>query len=232
MYVMGCAFFSHRSVPLKASLYESEVARISGGVFVYGIVDYGEEGDSVHFFLIAVKKRHYGYGFERSGAVLSTPSLFGAYFDDILVAGGAIGEHNARQEVVLKRIKDYGIRVRLDKCAFLQTEITYLEFVTNAQGRRPDPEKIKAIQKMPAPKDVSQLRSFLGLINFYGNFVKDLHNLRAPLDTLTKEDVVYTWTPECQSSFDKIKAVLSSDLLLTHFDPSLPIIVAADASNY
>ncbi|KAK6765279.1 hypothetical protein RB195_025275 [Necator americanus] len=155
-----------------------------------------------------------------------------AYLVDILVTGRTIGEHNARLEAVLKRIQDYGFRFRLDKCAFLQTEITYLGFVINAQGRRPDPGKIKAIQKMPAPKDVSQLRSFLGLINFYGNFVKDLHNLRAPLDALTEKDVVYTWTSECQSSFDKIKAVLSSDLLLTHFNPSLPIIVAADASNY
>ncbi|KAK6736005.1 hypothetical protein RB195_018964 [Necator americanus] len=85
---------------------------------------------------------------------------------------------------------------------------------------------------MPAPKDVSQLRSFLGLINFYGNFIKDLHNLRALLDTLTIMDVVYTWTQECQSSLDKIKVILSSDLLLTHFDLSLPIIVAVDASNY
>ncbi|KAK6755999.1 hypothetical protein RB195_014409 [Necator americanus] len=114
----------------------------------------------------------------------------------------------------------------------LLTEINYLGFLINTQGRRPDTEKTKAIHKMPAPNDVSQLLSFLGFITFYGNFVKDLHNLRAPLDTITKKDVVYTWTPECQSSFDKIKAILSSDLLLTHFDPSFPIIVAADASNY
>ncbi|KAK6060563.1 hypothetical protein COOONC_01777 [Cooperia oncophora] len=49
---------------------------------------------------------------------------------------------------------------------------------------------------MPAPTDINQLRSFLGLINFYGNFVKDLHNLRAPLDALTKKDAVYKWTQE------------------------------------
>ncbi|KAK6756000.1 hypothetical protein RB195_014409 [Necator americanus] len=151
-----------------------------------------------------------------------------AYLDDILVTGRTIGEHSAR----LERIQDYGLRVLLDKCAFLQTEINYLGFLINTQGRRPDTEKTKAIHKMPAPNDVSQLLSFLGFITFYGNFVKDLHNLRAPLDTITKKDVVYTWTPECQSSFDKIKAILSSDLLLTHFDPSFPIIVAADASNY
>ncbi|KAK6056916.1 hypothetical protein COOONC_05573 [Cooperia oncophora] len=56
---------------------------------------------------------------------------------------------------------------------------------------------------MPAPTDVSQLRAFLGLINFYGNFVKDLHDLRAPLDALTKKDAVYKWSPECKTSFNK-----------------------------
>ncbi|PIO77827.1 reverse transcriptase [Teladorsagia circumcincta] len=155
-----------------------------------------------------------------------------AYLDDILVTGRTIDEHNTRLDAVFQRIQDYGFRVRLEKCSFLQTQIKYLGFVINAQGRRPDPDKVKAIQKMPAPNDVSQLRAFLGLINFYGNFVKDLHNLRAPLDALTKKDAVYTWTPECQSSFNKIKAILNSDLLLTHYDPNLPIIVAADASNY
>ncbi|KAK6761340.1 hypothetical protein RB195_022414 [Necator americanus] len=117
-----------------------------------------------------------------------------AYLDDMLVTGRIIGEHSARLEAVFKRIQDYGFRVRIDNCAFLQTEITYLKFVINAQGRHPDPEKIKAIQKMPAPKDVSQLRSFLGLINFYENFVKDLHNLRPSLDTYEKGCCLHTDT--------------------------------------
>ncbi|PIO73592.1 reverse transcriptase [Teladorsagia circumcincta] len=100
-----------------------------------------------------------------------------AYLDDILVTGRTIDEHNTRLDAVFQRIQDYGFRVRLEKCSLLQTQIKYLSFVNKAQGRRPDPDKVKAIQKMPTPKDVSQLRAFLGLINFYGNFVKDLHNL-------------------------------------------------------
>ncbi|EYC16482.1 hypothetical protein Y032_0033g2680 [Ancylostoma ceylanicum] len=143
-----------------------------------------------------------------------------AYLDDIIVTGRTVDEHNARLNAVFQRIHDYGFHVRLEKCAFLQTEIN-LGFVINAEGRRPDPKKIEAIHKMPHPKDVSQLRAFLGLVNFFGTFGKDLHNFRAPLDALTKKDAVYTWTPECQSSFDRIKATLKSDLLLTHFNPVL-----------
>ncbi|PIO56101.1 reverse transcriptase [Teladorsagia circumcincta] len=155
-----------------------------------------------------------------------------AYLDDIIVTGKTINEHNVRLEAVLRRIHDYGFRVRLEKCSFLQTEIRYLGFIVNAKGRQPDPAKIEAIHNMPPPKNVSQLRAFLGLVNFYGNFVKNLHNLRVPLDALTKKDATFLWTPACQSSFDRIKAILKSDLLLTHYDPSLPIVVAADASNY
>nr|CDJ81316.1 RNA-directed DNA polymerase (reverse transcriptase) and Integrase domain containing protein [Haemonchus contortus] len=155
-----------------------------------------------------------------------------AYLDDIIVTGKTIEEHNSRLEAVFRRIQDFGFRLRLEKCSLLHTEIRYLGFVIDAEGRRPEPTKIEAIQKMPIPKDVSQLRAFLGLVNFYGTFVRELHNLRAPLDALTKNDAAFTWSPECQSCFDRIKKTLKSDLLLAHYEPTLPLIVAADASNY
>ncbi|PIO76513.1 ABC transporter, ATP-binding protein, partial [Teladorsagia circumcincta] len=103
---------------------------------------------------------------------------------------------------------------------------------SSSTGRRPDPDEVKVMRKMPTSEDVSQLRTFLSLISFYGNFVKDLHNLRTPLDAYTEKDGVYTWIPECQSSFKEIKAILNSDLLLAYYNPNLPIIMAAETPNH
>uniref|UniRef100_A0A8R1EKI3 RNA-directed DNA polymerase n=1 Tax=Caenorhabditis japonica TaxID=281687 RepID=A0A8R1EKI3_CAEJA len=155
-----------------------------------------------------------------------------AYLDDIIISGGTVEEHNSRVKAVMQRIADYGFRIRIEKCKFLMKQIVFLGFVIDEHGRRPDPEKVADIQKMPAPTNVSQLRSFLGLIQFYGAFVKELFELRPPLNELTKKDQEFIWSPKCQKAFERIKEILQSDLLLTQFDPKLPIIVAADASQY
>ncbi|PIO55445.1 hypothetical protein TELCIR_23168 [Teladorsagia circumcincta] len=119
----------------------------------------------------------------------STAGLEGtaAYLDDIIVTGTTIDEHNTRLKALFQRIHEYGFRVRLEKCSFLQTGICYLGFIINADGRRPDPSKIEAVRKMPPPRDATKLRAFLGLINCYGASVKELHDIRVALDALTKK---------------------------------------------
>ncbi|PIO65501.1 hypothetical protein TELCIR_12825 [Teladorsagia circumcincta] len=99
-------------------------------------------------------------------------------------------------------------------------------------GRRPDPKKIEVIKQMPSPKDLPQLRSLLGLLSHYGSFVKEMRSLRAPLDALLAKNAKFKWTRTCEECFNRAKEILTSDLLLAHYDPSQDIIVAADASNY
>ena len=85
---------------------------------------------------------------------------------------------------------------------------------------------------MPRPTNVGTLRSFLGMINYYNAFLPSLHNIRAPLIRLLAQNFPWCWSVECEHAFVKLKSLLTSDLLLTHYDPQKPIIVAADASSY
>ena len=155
-----------------------------------------------------------------------------AYLDDIIIMGRTPAELHDRTTAVLQRIQEYGFRLHPEKCEFFLQSIQYLGFIFDENGRHPNPENIRAIQQMPPPADVPQLRSFLGLVSYYSAFLPSMHNVRAPLNQLLQKDSTWNWSPDCQRAFAQLKSMLSSDLLLTHFNPQLPIIVAADASNY
>ncbi|XP_055523003.1 uncharacterized protein K02A2.6-like [Wyeomyia smithii] len=154
------------------------------------------------------------------------------YLDDVIVGGRDENEHSRNLHAVLHRIQEYGFTIRLEKCAFGQHKIRYLGHMLDRQGLRPDPDKIQAIKDMPAPKDLTGVRSFLGALNYYGKFVPNMRTLRYPLNELLKSSTsTFKWTPACQSAFEKFKAILSSELLLTHYDPMQEIVVSADASS-
>ena len=111
-------------------------------------------------------------------------------------------------------------------------KIKYLGHIIDKDGRRPDPERATAVKDTPASDNVTTLQSFLGLANYYQSFIKNLHELRAPLNELLTKDKKWRWTLECQTALNQIKKALTSDLFLTHYDPKLEIIVASDASSY
>lgn len=153
------------------------------------------------------------------------------YFDDILIAAPTIEAHNAALKEVFKRLAEHNMRVRLEKCNFFQTQVKYLGIIVDRDGQRPDPAKTAAIATMPAPANAPQLRSYLGALTFYSRFIKSMATIRAPLNQLLKQGVDYIWNEECESAFVRFKEIILSDLLLTHYDPRLPIVVAADASQ-
>ncbi|VDL96074.1 unnamed protein product [Schistocephalus solidus] len=108
----------------------------------------------------------------------------------------------------------------------------YLGFIIDQDSRHPDPDNIDATKQMPLPKDVDSLRSFLGVMIHYSSFLPEMHRLRHPMNEIFKKDVKWALSRECQQSFEEVKTMLSSGLLLTDVNPDLKIILAADASNY
>nr|XP_040226826.2 uncharacterized protein K02A2.6-like [Anopheles coluzzii] len=153
------------------------------------------------------------------------------YLDDIIIGGPSEAEHDATVVEVLNRIQNYGFTLRAEKCHFRVNQIKYLGHIIDSHGLRPDAQKVEAIRKLPEPTNLTEVRSFLGAINYYGRFVPNMRNLRYPLDDLLKAGVEFRWTSECRKAFESFKTILASDLLLTHYDPKQAIIVSADASS-
>ncbi|XP_058456713.1 uncharacterized protein K02A2.6-like [Malaya genurostris] len=154
-----------------------------------------------------------------------------SFLDDFIIHTTTDAEHERTLNALFSRLQQFGFRLRLEKCNFGQSSIKFIGHIIDAKGIRPDPAKISAIVQMPCPTDVSQIRSFLGAVNFYGKFVREMHKLRRPLDNLLKKDNPIVWSQQCQEAFINIKKVLQSDLLLTHYNPALNIVVAGDASK-
>ena len=122
--------------------------------------------------------------------------------------------------------------MKRDKCAFLQPSVEYLGHKVNAEGLHALPSKVEAILQAPAPNNLQELRSFLGLLNYYGKFIPNLATLIHPLNSLLQHAKPWAWTKECSQAFQQAKEALSSSSVLVHYDPTLPISLAGDASAY
>ena len=154
------------------------------------------------------------------------------YLDDILLCGKDNHDHARKLRQVLNILQKAGFVLKKDKCEIGLASVSYLGFVIDREGLRPNPLKIKAIMDAPAPKDLTQLRSYLGMINFYRKFLRNAADLLEPLNRLLRNDNSFHWGPEQENAFVKSKSLLVESDLLVHFDPSKPIVVTVDSSSY
>ncbi|XP_058444176.1 uncharacterized protein K02A2.6-like [Malaya genurostris] len=154
------------------------------------------------------------------------------FLDDIRVTGSNDTEHLQRLEEVLKRLSSYNMRINLDKCQFFANEIEYCGYLINKEGIHKVKKKIDAVQNMPVPENKDQVRSFVGLVNYYGRFFPNLSTMLYPLNNLLKNTVPFVWTKQCEEAFNKVKQEMQSDKFLVHYDTTLPLVLATDASPY
>ncbi|XP_031571846.1 uncharacterized protein K02A2.6-like [Actinia tenebrosa] len=150
--------------------------------------------------------------------------------DDILITGPTEGKHMENLEKVLKQLSVHGLRANPQKCAFLQDKIEFCGHEIDAQGLHKKKDKVEAILKAPRPKDVKEVRSFLGLVNYYNKFLPNLATVIQPLNQLLEQGTEWEWSKDCERAFLKAKEMITSNQVLTHYDPKLPLRLACDAS--
>lgn len=165
------------------------------------------------------------------------------YLDDILVFSKTFPEHLVRLRTVFTRLQDTGLKVKVGKCHFLQSEVIFLGHQISAEGIATDPNKISAVKQWPIPTTLKALRSFLGFCGYYRRFVPGFSKIAGTLHDLVNQclhegppakanqKVISGWSPECQASFDTLKEKLTSAPVLGFADFSAPFLLEIDASN-
>ena len=152
--------------------------------------------------------------------------------DDILITDRNRDEHLANLQETLRIIKACGLRLKKEKCVFFAPEIEYLGYCINSEGVSPVEPKITPILNLPIPTNITQLKLFLGALNFYHRHLPNSSHVLEPLHKLLRKDTSWHWSQSQQEAFEKAKKLLCSTGLLVHYDQEKPLLLSCDASPY
>ena len=151
--------------------------------------------------------------------------------DDVLCWDNSYSEHLNRVRSILTRCRQHGISLNRDKLVFAKTNVKFCGYEVTEFGVKAEPAKVKAISDFPVPCNITDLRSFLGLVNQLAEFSPHIAEAASSLRGLLKKKNAFIWTPDHQESFDKVKAALVSPPVLAYFDYNLPTMLQTDASK-
>ena len=154
------------------------------------------------------------------------------YLDDILIWSNDLAQHRKVVREVLSRLQQYDLYLRPKKCQFEQAEIEYLGMIIREGQVSMDPTKTEAITSWPKPKNLRDVRSFIGFANFYRRFIKDFSKIARPLHDLTKKDVPFSWGIAQQMAFDRLKEAFVTNPVLAMWDATSPTRITVDASGF
>eukprot|EP00731_Ephydatia_muelleri_P012378 Em0006g1272a len=169
---------------------------------------------------------------EDNGQLLQGIPKVIVYIDDILITGSTDKEHLETLEKVLYKLKEAGIHLNKDKCFFLQESVVYLGYKIDKNGIHPLAEKVEAVKNAPEPKNITELKSYLGLLTYYSRFLPRMATMLAQLYRLLQAKIPWNWTQKEKMAFENSKNLLLSAKVLVHFDPNKELILACDASSY
>lgn len=154
-----------------------------------------------------------------------------AYLDDVLIPARNIEEMFERLEEVLKIFREHHLTLKLSKCRFFETSVNYLGYKISSQGIQPDETKVLAVKNFPIPRNIHEVRQFLGLTGYFRKFIKGYGEVARPLTSLLKKDATWQWLDAQERAFSLLKDRLISMPILALYDPTLETELHTDASS-
>nr|GEW61427.1 Toll/interleukin-1 receptor (TIR) domain-containing protein [Tanacetum cinerariifolium] len=158
--------------------------------------------------------------------------LMVVYLDGIVVYSHTLEEHVLHLKQVFQVLRDNEIYVKLEKCSFAQDEVEFLGHKIKDGGLMMDGAKIKAIQDWKPPNKVTELRSFLGLVNYYRRFIMGYSAISSSLTDLLKKNKAWIWDEECQATFESLKKAVMKEPVLRLPYVTMPFELHTDASDF
>ena len=152
------------------------------------------------------------------------------YIDDFLTFSENFKEHVKHLHEVCRRLRDAGLKINVSKCKFSYDEVRFVGNNISADGVKPSADRVEAVRNMSEPTTLKQLRSFLGLANWYRKFIQNFAHIADPLFNVCKSKESFSWGDEQEAAFAEIKHALCQAPILAHFDPSLETRLYTDAS--
>jgi len=153
------------------------------------------------------------------------------YIDDILTWGKTFKEMLENLREVLSRVLASGLKLKPSKCEFFKDELVYLGHKISMAGVTCDPGKVSAVKDWPVPTNLREVRSIVGMASYYRKFIPKFSEIAKPLTTLTKKNVQFRWSPECQLAFETLKQKLISSPILSFPKAEGQLILETDACN-
>ena len=154
------------------------------------------------------------------------------FLDDILIYSKTLSDHQQHVKQVMEKLKEKKLFANKEKCAFFTTSTSFLGHVINGDGIKMMNDKVEAVLAWNNPKNVQELRMFLGLTGYYRKFVKGYSEITSPLSELLKEVVPWEWGSKEQKAFDQLKQIFTTDPVLILPKPELPYTITTDASGF
>lgn len=154
------------------------------------------------------------------------------YMDDIIIFSKSLQEHISHLKLIFQKIREFNLKIELDKCEFMSKNVEFLGHVITPKGISPNPSKLKAVEKYPIPRTVKEIKSFLGLIGYYRRFIQNFAHIVSPLTKcLKKGSKLNIDDPDYVNAFHLCKELLTNAPILVYPDFKKPFTLTTDASN-